>query len=196
LTPPDDNGNRLHGQAVALSSHNTYIRAQSRLVVALGTQDLIVVESPDAVLVAASHMAQQVRQVEPHLRQLKEGDDIASAKVMRPWGWFQELHQSEGCRIKLLHIEPGASLSLQSHIHRSEHWYVKSGVAQVICGNTVQQLTEKESIFIDQKQLHQLTNPGPEQLQVIEIQTGSYLEEDDIVRYESPLSDTHQRGKT
>lgn len=186
LSAPDSRGNRLQGRAWALQSDNTDVHAQSRVVVTLGTQDLIVVETPDAVLVSRKDLAQDVRQVPAVIA--AEAPDLSAraTRVIRAWGWYEEIQRGPGYRIKMLGVAPGARLSMQSHQHRSEHWYVLSGQATVRLEAGSSRVDQNQSIFIPQAQKHQLINRGAGWLHIIETQTGAYLEEDDITRYELP----------
>lgn len=174
----------MQGSAFALQSKNTYVHAQSRVVVALGTKDLIVVETPDAVLVVNSGMTQEVRKIDSLINMKSADQGMQTSRVVRSWGWYEEIQRANGYRIKLLSVAPGCSLSMQSHQHRCEHWYVLSGQATVHLDARCCLLEKNQSIFISVAQRHQLINHGSEWLTIIETQTGTYLEEDDITRYE------------
>ena len=184
LTPADVQGNRLHGQGFALLASNTFVHAPHRPVVVLGTQDLFVIDTPDAVLVLSGDQVEQVKQVVACL----ESDNISQAalhrKVVRPWGTYESLDIGERHQVKRLTVRPGGKLSLQSHRHRSEHWVVVKGAALVTNGDSVFVLEENQSVYIPQGLKHRLANAGESDLELIEIQTGDYLGEDDIVRYE------------
>lgn len=184
LAPVDSQGNRLQGHALALQSKNTFVHAQSRKVVTLGTQDLIVVETPDAVLVSHASMAQDVRHMEDLMGVKSEQHKSASPRVIRSWGWYEEVQRGSGYRIKMLGVAPGAGLSWQSHQHRCEHWCVISGQATVRLDAGYCVLDVNQSISIAKQERHQLINRGSDWLQIIETQTGAYLEEDDITRHE------------
>ena len=191
LTPADAQGNRLHGQGFALQSSNTFVHAPHRPVVVLGTQNLLVIDTPDAVLIAASSHVEQVKQV---VARLDEGNISQSAhhrKVARPWGTFDSLDLGERHQVKRITVRPGAKLSLQMHHHRAEHWIVVKGVALVTKAEEEILLTENQSTYIPLGVKHRLENPGKTDLELIEVQSGSYLGEDDIVRFE----DTYGRAK-
>ena len=190
LTPADAQGNRLRGQGFALQSSNTFVHAPHRPVVVLGTQDLLVIDTPDAVLIAASSHVEQVKQV---VARLDEGNIYQSArhrKVARPWGTYDSVDMGERHQVKRITVRPGAKLSLQMHHHRAEHWIVVKGTALVTKGEEEVLLTENQSTYIPLGVKHRLENPGKTDLELIEVQSGSYLGEDDIVRFE----DTYGRG--
>ncbi len=191
LIPADAEGNRLQGQGFALQSSNTFVHAPHRPVVVLGTQDLLVIDTPDAVLVAASSYVEQVKQV---VALLDAGNIVQSAqhrKVIRPWGTFDSVDVGERHQVKRITVHPGAKLSLQMHRHRAEHWIVVKGNALVTKGDEKILLTENQSTYIPQGVKHRLENPGETDLELIEVQSGSYLGEDDIVRF----IDTYGRTK-
>ncbi|MES2686034.1 MAG: mannose-1-phosphate guanylyltransferase/mannose-6-phosphate isomerase [Pseudomonadota bacterium] len=183
LTSPDENGNRIDGRGLAVKSHRTYIHAPSRTVVTLGTQDLLVIDTPDAVLVAASTHAEQVKDVVAQLENLQSPEAGAHRKVARPWGSYDSIDRGERFQVKRIVVKPGASLSLQKHHHRAEHWIVVSGSALVTKGSETFLLTENQSTYIPIGETHRLENPGKMNLEMIEVQSGSYLGEDDIVRF-------------
>ncbi|MDQ0035605.1 mannose-1-phosphate guanylyltransferase/mannose-6-phosphate isomerase [Variovorax boronicumulans] len=184
LHPADDAGNRLSGMASALRSRNTFVHAPHRPVVALGTEDLIIVDTPDAVLVAGAGCAEQVADV---VRMLSlEGKAVATEhrRVVRPWGAYDSVDMGERFQVKRLTVKPGGKLSLQMHHHRAEHWIVVKGTARATRGGEVQLVRENESIYLPSGTIHRLENPGKTMLEVIEVQTGGYLGEDDIVRFD------------
>ncbi|MCF8147676.1 MAG: mannose-1-phosphate guanylyltransferase/mannose-6-phosphate isomerase [Sulfuritalea sp.] len=184
MSPADEDGNRIQGQGIALHSANTFIHAPGRTVVALGTQNLLIIDTPDALLVAASSHAEQVKEVVARL----EADGIQQSahhkKVPRPWGSFDSVDVGERHQVKRITVKPGAKLSLQKHHHRAEHWIVVSGTALVTKGEETLTLTENQSTYIPLGVTHRLENPGQTNLELIEVQSGSYLGEDDIVRFE------------
>ena len=184
LTPADPQGNRLHGQGFALQASNTFVHAPHRPVVVLGTQDLLIIDTPDAVLVAASSHVEQVKQVVASLDAENILQSAQHRKVARPWGTYDCIDNGDRYQVKRITVSPGASLSLQMHRHRAEHWIVVSGTAQVVNGEQVLLLTENQSTYIPIGQKHRLTNPGKAPLELIEVQSGAYLGEDDIVRFE------------
>ncbi|ALS59552.1 mannose-1-phosphate guanylyltransferase/mannose-6-phosphate isomerase [Pandoraea norimbergensis] len=190
LAQPDERGNRVHGRGFVHKSSNTFIRAPHRPVVALGTEDLVIVDTPDAVLVASRHCAEDVKEVVSRLETEQYVEAVAHRKVARPWGWYDALEAGERFQVKRIGVRPGAALSLQKHHHRAEHWIVVKGVAEVTRGNETFLLSENQSTYIPIGEVHRLRNPGKVELEIIEIQSGSYLGEDDIIR----LEDTYGRA--
>lgn len=190
LSFADEHGNRIDGQGVAVQSQRTYIYAPHRVVVTLGTQDLLVIDTPDALLVAASSHAEQVKNVVAQLETQQSPEASMHRKVARPWGWYDGIDRGERFQVKRIMVKPGASLSLQKHHHRAEHWIVVCGTAQVTIGSKTFLLTENQSTYIPIGEIHRLENPGKTDLEMIEVQSGSYLGEDDIVRFE----DTYGRA--
>jgi mannose-1-phosphate guanylyltransferase/mannose-6-phosphate isomerase len=184
LTPVDADGNRVYGSGRAIRSRGTFIHAPHRPVVALGTEDLLIVDTPDALLVAARASAEDVRLVVSELASSSTAEAVRHRKVHRPWGWYDSIDQGERFKVKRLFVKPGASLSLQLHHHRAEHWVVVRGVAEVTRGEEVFTLGENESAYIPLGRRHRLRNPGRIGLELIEVQSGTYLEEDDIVRFD------------
>ncbi len=182
LTEPDQNQNRIHGQGVAHHSRNTYIYADHRPVVALGTEDLLIIDTADALLVAHRDHAEQVKEVVARLEQADYAQAVTHRKVARPWGWYDSIDIGERFQVKRIGVKPGASLSLQKHHHRAEHWIVVKGTAEVTRGEETFLLTENESTYIPIGEVHRLKNPGKLPLEMIEVQSGSYLGEDDIER--------------
>lgn len=191
MTEPDELGNRIVGRGLVLKSERTYINAPYRPVVALGTRDLLVVDTPDAVLVARADMAEEVKQVVALLEQRQMPQALTHRRVARPWGWYDSLDVGERFQVKRIGVKPGASLSLQMHHHRAEHWVVVKGTAEVTCGSKVMLLQENQSTYIPLGEVHRLHNPGKVELEIIEIQSGSYLGEDDIVRLEDRYGRSH-----
>ncbi len=184
LSLPDAQGNRVVGQGLALQAAGTYIHAPCRPVVALGTHDLFIVDTPDALLVAASTHAEEVRTVVAALEQMQTPQADEHRRVVRPWGWFDRLDEGARFQVKRILVKPGAALSLQMHHHRAEHWVVVKGTAEVTRGTQTFLLTENESTYIPVGEAHRLRNPGKAELEIIEVQSGHYLGEDDIVRLE------------
>lgn len=184
LHPADDAGNRLSGKASALNSRNTFVHAPHRPVVALGTQDLIIVDTPDAVLVAGAGCAEQVADVVRKLSLEGCAEATEHRRVVRPWGAYDSIDLGERFQVKRLTVKPGARLSLQMHHHRAEHWVVVKGTALATCDGEVRLVHENESIYLPSGAVHRLENPGKTVLEVIEVQTGGYLGEDDIVRFD------------
>ena len=190
LTPADKAGNRIEGQGHVLQASNTYIHAPGRTVVALGTQDLLIIDTPDALLVAQRDHAEQVKDVVAHLESAKLPQATVHRRVARPWGWYDSIDMGDRFQVKRIGVKPGASLSLQKHHHRAEHWIVVQGTAEVTNGSKVFLLSENQSTYIPIGEVHRLHNPGKLELEMIEVQSGSYLGEDDIVR----LEDTYGRN--
>ena len=179
----DSNGNVVRGRVLAEDARNCYVRSEHRLVVGLGIEDLVVVETSDAVLVARRDRAQQVKQV---VRQLEaEGANEARShrRIYRPWGYYDAIVEGRRWQVKTIRVNPDASLSLQMHHHRSEHWVVVQGTAEVERDGAVALFSENQSVYIPLGCRHRLSNPGRIELQLIEVQSGTYLGEDDIVRF-------------
>jgi len=188
LADPDASGNRTGGevhQAHHLRAKDTYIHAGGqRPVVALGTRSLLIIDTPDALLVADSSQAEAVKDVVAKLETLDAVQAVQHRRVARPWGWYDSIDMGERFQVKRIMVKPGASLSLQKHHHRAEHWVVVSGIAEVTNGEQVMVLSENQSTYIPIGRVHRLANRGPVPLEIIEVQSGAYLGEDDIVRYE------------
>ena len=182
--PKDSNGNVLTGDTMALDSQNNLIHAQHRLVCAVGVNDLMIVETADAVLVADKASSQKVKDVFNQLQAQNRVEGELHRKVHRPWGWYLEVDEGSRFKVKRIQVKPNASLSLQMHHHRAEHWVVVQGTAEITNGEQVLMLTENQSTYIPLGQKHRLRNPGKTPLEIIEVQSGGYLGEDDIVRFE------------
>ena len=180
----DPNGNAIHGKVIARDSHNCLISSENTLVTTLGIQDQIIVVTPDAVLVADKRYSQQVKEIVNALG--KEHGQLAHdhQRVARPWGYYEVLAEGATFKVKRLMVKPGARLSLQMHQHRAEHWVVVAGQADVVNDTQELRLSANQSTYIPQNTLHRLSNPGSEPLYVIEVQSGSYLGEDDIKRFD------------
>ena len=191
LSAPNTEGNRIEGQGHALHSHNTFIHAPHRPVVALGTEDLLIIDTHDALLVAHRSQVEQVKDVVNLLEAQGITEAASHRKVARPWGWYDSIDVGERFQVKRIGVKPGASLSLQKHHHRAEHWIVVKGTAEVTRGSAVFLLSENQSTYIPIGEVHRLRNPGKMELEMIEVQSGSYLGEDDIVR----LEDVYGRAK-
>ena len=189
LSPQDADGNRVQGMGLAMNSKNTFVHAPHRTVVALGTQDLLIVDTPDALLVAHRDQAEKVKELVAKLEQQNSTQAVTHRKVARPWGWYDSVDNGDRFQVKRIGVKPGASLSLQKHHHRAEHWIVVAGTAEVTRGEEVFLLSENQSTYIPIGEVHRLKNPGKVYLEMIEVQSGSYLGEDDIVR----LEDTYGR---
>ena len=180
----DEAGNVVQGDAVLQDTHDTYVRAESRVVAALGVTNLVIVDTPDALLVADKNATQDTRKVVEQLKQAGRNEHRYHRKVYRPWGHYEQVDNGEGFQVKRLTIRPGGQLSLQMHRHRAEHWVVVRGTAKVTRGEETFMLSENQSTYIPQGTRHRLENPTEEILDLIEVQSGDYLGEDDIVRFE------------
>lgn len=182
--PKDDKGNAHIGDVLTANSKNTLVHATSRLVSLVGVENLIVVETPDAVLVANKTRSQDVKHIVTQLQQTQREEHTLHRKVHRPWGWYDSIDEGGRFKVKRIQVKPKASLSLQKHHHRAEHWIVVKGTAEITNGDKVLTLTENQSTYIPLGEVHRLANPGTIPLEIIEVQSGSYLGEDDIVRFE------------
>ncbi|HEY9052146.1 MAG TPA: mannose-1-phosphate guanylyltransferase/mannose-6-phosphate isomerase [Gammaproteobacteria bacterium] len=182
--PRDDMGNVLHGDVHTIDTRNSYIRSEGRLVTAVGINDHVIVETSDAILVAHKSAAQNVKEIVEYLKSQNRDEAIIHKKAYRPWGSYECIDNEERFQVKRITVKPGARLSLQMHHHRAEHWIVVKGTARVTCGEKEFLLTENESTFIPLGEKHRLENAGKIPLELIEVQTGAYLGEDDIVRFE------------
>ncbi|MGH8272696.1 MAG: mannose-1-phosphate guanylyltransferase/mannose-6-phosphate isomerase [Gammaproteobacteria bacterium] len=180
----DANGNVLSGDTLVEDTERCYVRADSRLVATLGLRDQIVVETPDAVLVAERSRVQDVKTLVARLRETGRSEPLMHRRVMRPWGWYEGMVEGDRFQVKRICVKPDASLSLQKHHHRAEHWVVVRGTAEVTRGEEQFLLSEDQSTYIPLGTRHRLHNPGHIPLELIEVQTGSYLGEDDIIRYD------------
>jgi mannose-1-phosphate guanylyltransferase/mannose-6-phosphate isomerase len=190
VVPHDGHGNAAAGQTLMLNTEDSLVFATSRLVATAGLKHIAVVETPDAVLVVDLRQTQDVKNIVARLQ--SEGHALAGShrKVHRPWGWYDSIDSGERFQVKRIVVNPGASLSLQMHHHRAEHWIVVKGTAEVTNGEQVLILSENQSTYIPLGQTHRLANPGKVPLEIIEVQSGSYLGEDDIVRF----NDTYGRS--
>lgn len=190
LADKDASGNAARGDVMFEDARNTLVHASDRLVACLGVDDLIVVETPDAVMVARRDRTQDVKKIVSRLKSEGRSQAAAHRKIHRPWGFYDSIDSGERFQVKRIVVNPGASLSLQMHHHRAEHWIVVSGTALVTKGEEKFLLSENQSTYIPLGTTHRLENPGKVALEMIEVQSGSYLGEDDIVRFE----DTYGRG--
>jgi mannose-1-phosphate guanylyltransferase/mannose-6-phosphate isomerase len=180
----DAEGNVTSGDVLLSNSRNSLVHASSRLVSTVGLDNVIVVETADAVLVADRSQSQDVKHIVQQLESQNREEKNLHRKVARPWGWYDSVDEGERFKVKRIQVKPGASLSLQMHHHRAEHWIVVKGIAEITNGDKVITLNENQSTYIPQGQTHRLANPGRTPLEIIEVQSGSYLGEDDIVRFE------------
>ena len=180
----DDQGNVIIGDVIALDSSQCYLRSENRLLATVGVHDLVVVDTPDATLIAAKSEVQKVKDIVNRLNDEQRHEIDIHARVHRPWGCYQGIDHAERYQVKRISVKPGASLSLQMHHHRAEHWIVVRGTARVTRGDETFLLSENQSTYIPLGEQHRLENPGQIPLEIIEVQSGSYLGEDDIVRFE------------
>ena len=190
VLPKDEQGNAHTGDVLCTDSRNTLVHASSRLVALVGVSNLVVVETPDAILVADKSRSQDVKHIVNALTSQKREEHTLHRKVHRPWGWYDSIDEGGRFKVKRIQVKPKASLSLQMHHHRAEHWIVVTGTAEISNGDKVMTLTENQSTYIPLGVVHRLANPGSIPLEIIEVQSGSYLGEDDIVRFE----DTYGRS--
>jgi mannose-1-phosphate guanylyltransferase/mannose-6-phosphate isomerase len=178
----DQNGNLIQGDALVEASENNLIHSSHRLVSAVGVNNLVIIETADAVMVADRSQSQHVKRIVSQLSDQSREEHVLHRKVSRPWGWYDTIDLGDRFKVKRIQVNPGASLSLQKHAKRAEHWVVVKGTAEVTCGDQVITLKENESTFIPLGEQHRLSNPSNDILEIIEVQSGSYLGEDDIVR--------------
>jgi mannose-1-phosphate guanylyltransferase/mannose-1-phosphate guanylyltransferase/mannose-6-phosphate isomerase len=186
----DEQGNAVRGDVLLEDARNNFVRAESRMVAMLGVSDLVVVETADVVLVARMDQVQEVKKLVDRMKAEKRCEHLIHKQVYRPWGWYEGIDEGERFQVKRIMVKPGEKLSLQMHHHRAEHWIVVSGTAKVTRDGEVTLLTENQSTYIPLGTSHRLENPGKIELHMIEVQSGSYLGEDDIVRFE----DIYQRS--
>ena len=191
-TDPDENGNVCSGEAMAIDCTNTLLRSDSEglELVGIGLDDVIAVAMNDAVLVAKASEAQRVKEAVSALKARGVSQAVQHPRDFRPWGWYESLVIGDRFQVKRIVVHPGAALSLQSHVHRSEHWIVVEGTARVTVDETVKLVTENQSVYIPLGAKHRMENPGKVPMVLIEVQTGTYLGEDDIIRYEDVYART------
>lgn len=191
LAPRNAQGNYAYGDAVMEDTRNCYVHADNKLVATIGVEDLIIVDTPDALLVADKSRSEEVGKVVKRLKSDKRRESDTHLRDYRPWGFFESLNMGPRFQVKKLHVDPGAKLSMQRHHHRSEHWIVVQGTAKVVIGDSEKLVRENESVYIVATEWHRLENPGKVPLELIEVQIGTYLGEDDIER----TDDVYGRGK-
>ncbi|SDA59960.1 mannose-1-phosphate guanylyltransferase / mannose-6-phosphate isomerase [Pseudomonas sp. NFPP33] len=191
VSPKDDKGNALHGDVLITESSNSLVHASSRLVALAGVENLVVIETADAVLVADRSRCQDVKQIVSLLNQQSRDEHTLHRKVHRPWGWYDSIDEGGRFKVKRIQVNPKASLSLQKHHHRAEHWIVVQGTAEITRGSETLLLSENQSTYIPLGEVHRLANPGSIPLEIIEVQSGSYLGEDDIVRFDDQYGRSH-----
>jgi len=184
LSARDAHGNAVRGHGVVLDARNVYVRSDDRLTTVLGVDNVIVVTTDDAVLVLGAQHGDKVKQLVDELKRRKLKEAREHSRVYRPWGYYQSIDNGERHQVKRIVVKPGHKLSLQKHYHRAEHWVVVRGSAEVTCESKITMVHENESIYLPIGSIHRLSNPGKIDLELIEVQTGSYLGEDDIVRIE------------
>lgn len=184
LGDKDQSGNVISGDVIAVDTEATYIRGNGRLVTTLGVKNLVIVDTGDAVLIADKGRVQDVRDLVAKLKNINRTEHEIHAQVYRPWGFYESIEAGDRYQVKHLMVKPGASLSLQMHHHRAEHWVVVCGTARVTLDNKEMLVSENESIYIPIGTVHRLENPGKVPLSIIEVQSGCYLGEDDIVRFD------------
>ncbi|MBB2932693.1 mannose-1-phosphate guanylyltransferase/mannose-6-phosphate isomerase [Paraburkholderia silvatlantica] len=191
IAQTDDAGNSALGDVILTDVANSYVRAEHRMVAAVGVDNLVVVETADAVLVAHRDSTQDVRKIVEHLTKAKRSESITHPRVVRPWGSYERVDDGARFQVKRIVVNPGAQLSLQMHHHRAEHWIVVKGTALVTNGDEEILLGENQSTYIPLGEKHRLKNPGKIPLELIEVQSGTYLGEDDIVRFEDSYGRTN-----
>jgi mannose-1-phosphate guanylyltransferase/mannose-6-phosphate isomerase len=194
LGEKDSSGNVISGDVIAVDTEEAYIRGDGRLVTTLGVKNLVVVDTGDALLIADKERIQDVRQLVDTLKDLGRAEHDVHSRVHRPWGFFESIEAGDRYQVKHLLVKPGASLSLQMHHHRAEHWVVVRGTARVVLGNKELLLSENESTYIPIGTPHRLENPGKVPLSIIEVQSGCYLGEDDIVRFDDRYGRTEDKS--
>lgn len=183
VSDKDEEGNRLHGDVMTVDTRNSLLHSESRLVTSIGLDDIVLIETDDAVMVASKDRVQDVKKIAEQLKAEKRNEAEAHRKVYRPWGWYDSIDIGPRHQAKRIAVHPGSKLSLQKHHHRAEHWVVIKGTAKITNGDKEFLLTEDQSTYIPIGTMHRLENVGKIPLEIIEVQTGSYLGEDDIERY-------------
>jgi mannose-1-phosphate guanylyltransferase len=184
VSEKDTNGNVFKGDVSSVDTKNTFVEAGEKLIATVGVEDLVIVNTKDAVLVAHKSESQKVKTIVNQLKADNRSEVTFHREVYRPWGKYDSVDNGERFQVKRITVKPGAKLSVQMHHHRAEHWIVVSGTAKVQIDDTEQFVTENQSVYIPITAVHALENPGKTDLELIEVQSGSYLGEDDIVRFE------------
>jgi mannose-1-phosphate guanylyltransferase len=190
----DENGNVIIGDAILEGVSNSYINSEQRLISVIGLDDVVVVETKDAVMVAHKNKVQDIKNVVNKLKKEKRPEFEFHREVFRPWGSYDSIDNGERFQVKRISVKPGEKLSVQMHHHRAEHWVVVSGTANITIGEETNLVTENESVYIPIGEVHALENPGKISLELIEVQSGSYLGEDDIVRFSDRYGRTEKKG--
>ncbi|HFO6487725.1 TPA: mannose-1-phosphate guanylyltransferase/mannose-6-phosphate isomerase, partial [Escherichia coli] len=183
ISKKNEQGNVNHGDVINHNTENSYVYAESGLVTTIGVKDLVVVQTKDAVLVADRNSVQDVKKVVEQIKAHGRSEHQMHREVYRPWGKYDSIDAGERYQVKRITVKPGEGLSVQMHYHRSEHWVVVAGTAKVTIDGVIKLLGENESLYIPQGAKHCLENPGKIPLELIEVRSGSYLEEDDVVRF-------------
>ena len=186
----DAKGNFVEGDVILDNVENTFAYSSSKLVSVAGVSDLVIVDTSDALLVTSSKYSQNIKNIVDKLKDQSRPEAVNHRKVYRPWGYYDSLDVGDGFQAKRICVRPGQKISLQKHNHRSEHWVVVSGTAKITCGDKIYNLEKNESTYISKGEVHRLENQGEVDLEIIEVQTGDYLGEDDIIR----LEDDYQRN--
>jgi len=184
VSSKDEQGNHFVGDVLALNSRNNLVHSDGRLVALVGIEDVVVIDTDDAILIASRDQVQEVKGIVNELKARERSEHLNHRKVQRPWGSYDSIDMDDGFQVKRIVVNPGASLSLQKHYHRAEHWIVVSGTAEVTCGEKVFIVEKNQSTYIPLGEKHRLRNPGKIPLKLVEVQSGDYLGEDDIVRFE------------
>ncbi|MCG9750339.1 mannose-1-phosphate guanylyltransferase/mannose-6-phosphate isomerase [Vibrio brasiliensis] len=192
LSEKDSEGNVIHGDVLSVDSRNNFLRSEQKLIATVGVDNLVVVETKDAVLIAAKEQVQNVKSLIEVMETRGRTEHILHREVYRPWGKYDSVDAGKRYQVKRITVKPGEKLSIQMHHHRCEHWVVVAGTAKVTVGNSTKLVTEDQSTYIPIGAVHALENPGKIPLEMIEVQTGSYLGEDDIVRFEDRYGRTLQ----
>lgn len=194
IADKDEHGNVVFGDVVSAGTSNTYVRGADRLIAAVGVEDMIIVDTPDAVLVARRESAQDVRAIVDILGESHRSELISDGTDIRPWGRFRTVDSGAGFRVLRLSLDPGGKTSLKTHNHRSEHWLVLNGIARITTGETTRLVPAGESVYIPAGEMHRLENPGNEMLEVIEVDIGTYVGEDGITRHLDIYGRTERNG--
>ena len=184
VSPKDNNGNAFTGDVKSVNTKNSLVFSEDKLVTTVGIEDLVIINTKDTVLVAKKSESQLVKSIVSQLKEEQRSEVTFHREVYRPWGKYDSVDSGKRFQVKRITVKPGAKLSVQMHHHRSEHWIVVSGTAKVQIDDTEKFITENESVYIPITAIHALENPGKVDLELIEVQSGSYLGEDDIVRFE------------
>ncbi len=196
ISDADAQGNVIKGNVHIEQVSNCYLHSETRLLAAVGVEDHVVIETPDAVLVAHKNRAQDVKSIVSQLKEKGKTESIVHQKVDRPWGYYESIYQASGFQVKRIGVYPGQRLSLQMHHHRAEHWVIVKGRARVVRNEETLELDENQSVYIPKEAKHRIENIGPELLEFVEVQYGSYLGEDDIVRFQDDYGREKKRTAT